>query len=160
MPKTISVVKIRFFIFSVYVYTKILNLKYKPGYRTDHSLVFIEINLGKSVRGKSFWKLNVSFLHDKEHVDIVKRKIYETVKDYSKQIEVNTNNSPQHSISGLDMFEILKLRIRGRTIPYSIHKNKEKRQKLLEEKIEHLENEIVKDVQSSKTDTYIQQIIN
>ena len=60
------------------------------------------------------------------------------------------------------MFEILKLRIRGRTIPYSIRKNKEKRQKqkLLEEKIENLENELVKVVESSDTDTHIQQIMD
>ena len=76
--------------------------------------------------GKGFWKLNVSLLQSKEYVDIVKREIHKTVKDYSMQIEVNTNNSPQYSISAQDMFETLKLRIRGRTIPYSIRKNKEK----------------------------------
>ena len=32
------------------------------------------------------------------------------------QIEVNTNNSPQYSISAQDIFETLKLGIRGRTI--------------------------------------------
>ena len=60
------------------------------------------------------------------------------------------------------MFEILKLRIRGRTIPYSIHKNKGKRQKQkpLEEKIEHLENELVKVVESANTDSQIQQIMD
>ena len=42
----------------------------------------------KSVRGKGFWKLNVSLLHDKEYV--VKREIQETVKDYLIQIEVDT----------------------------------------------------------------------
>ena len=59
-----------------------------------------------------------------------------------------------------DMFEILKLHIRGRTIPYSIRKNKEKWQKLLEEKIEHLENELFKVGESSNTDTHIQQIMD
>ena len=126
------------------MYANILNQKYKPGYRTDHSLVFIEIDLAKSVRGKNLGKLNVSLLHDKEYVDIVKTEIQGTVKGYSRQIEEDTNNGPQYSISAQDMLEILKLRIRGRTIPYSIHKNKEKRQKqkLLEEKLEHLENEL------------------
>ena len=74
------------------MYAKILNQKYKPGYRTDHSLVFIEIDLVKSVRGKGFWKLNVSLLHDKEYVYIMKREIQETVKNYLIQIEVDTNN--------------------------------------------------------------------
>ena len=91
------------------------------------------------MKGNSFWKLNVSLLHDKEYVDIVKREIQETVKDYLMQTEVNSNNSPQYSISGQDMFEILKLCICGRTIPHSICKNTvtEKRQKpkLFEEKI-------------------------
>ena len=76
------------------------------------------------MRGKGFWKLNVSLLHDKEYVDIVKRERQETVKDYSMQIEVDTNNWLQYSISVQDMLEILKLRIRGRTIPYSIRKIK------------------------------------
>ena len=67
MPKTISVVKIRFFIVSVDVYAKILNQKYKPGYM-DHSLVFIEIDFGKPVRGKGFWKFIFSLLHDKEYM--------------------------------------------------------------------------------------------
>ena len=143
--KPFQLSRLDFFIVSVDVHDKILNQKYKPGYRTDHSLVFIEIDLAKSVRGKGFWKLNVSLLHDKEYADIVKREIHETVKVYLMQIEVNTNNSPQYSISAQVMFETLKLHIRGRTIPYFICKNKEKRQKqkLLEEKIEHLENEIV-----------------
>ena len=113
------------------------------------------------MKSKGFWKLNVSLLHDKEYVDIVKREIQETVKDYSIQIEVDTNNDPQCSISAQDMFEILKLRIRGKTIPYSIRKNKEKRQrqKLLEEKIDHLENKLVKVVESSNTNSQIQQIM-
>ena len=126
VPKNFQLSRLDFFIVSVDVYAKILNQKYKPRYRTDHSLVFIEIDLGKSVTGKGFWKLNVSLLQSKEYVDIVKREIHKTVKDYSMQIEVNTNNSPQYSISAQDMFETLKLRIRGRTIPYSIRKNKEK----------------------------------
>ena len=83
--------RLDFFIVSLAVYAKILKQNYKPGYRTDHSLVYIEIDLAKSVRGKGFWKINVSFLHDKEYVDIVKREIQETVKDYSIQIEVDTN---------------------------------------------------------------------
>ena len=160
--KPFQLSRLDFFIVSVDVYAKILKQNYKPGYRTDHSLVFIEIDLAKSVRGKGFWKLNVSLLHDKEYVDIVKREIQETVKDYSIQIEADTNNGPQYSISAQDMFEILKLRIRGRTIPYSKRKNKEKwqKQKLLEEKIEHLENELSKVVESSNTDSHIQQIMN
>ena len=52
--KPFQLSRFNFFIVSVDVYAKILNQKYKPGYRTDHSLVFIEIDLAKSVRGKGF----------------------------------------------------------------------------------------------------------
>ena len=52
-------------------------------------------------------------------MDILTREIQETKKDYSKQIDVDTNNSPQYSISAQDILEILKLGTHGRTIIYS-----------------------------------------
>ena len=151
--KPVQLSRLDFFIVSVDIYSKILRQKYTPGYRTDHSLVHIEIDLGKILRGRGFWKFNVSLLHDKEYVNIVKQEIQETVKDYSIKNSHSTNKN-QHFISAQDMFEILKLRIRGRTIPFSVCKNKERKEKekLFEKNIEQYENEIAKQSKSPNTD--------
>ena len=44
----------------------------KPGYRTDHSSVELELKLSDFTCGKGFWKFNNSLLYDKDFVEKVK----------------------------------------------------------------------------------------
>ena len=106
------------------------NVQIKPGYRTDHSSVELELKLSDFERGKGFWKMNNSLLKDKEYVNKVKQTIHTVVEKYAIPI-YNKNNL--HNISPDDIqfilddqsfFEQILLEIRGMTISYASYKNK------------------------------------
>ena len=67
---------------------------------------------GIEKQGKGFWKFNASLVKDKEYVDLVKRCIEET------KVE---NNSL--SDKGL-LWDLIKCKLRGLTISYSVMKRK------------------------------------
>ena len=47
----------------------------KPGFRTDHSLITINILENNQNRGRGFWKLNTSLLIDNTYTDKIKKSI-------------------------------------------------------------------------------------
>ena len=51
------------------------------GYRSDHSLVGIELNIENSERGKGFWQFNSALLKEKEYVTLVKNEINKLIID-------------------------------------------------------------------------------
>ena len=51
-------------------------------YRTDHSLVIMNMIVTHQERGRGFWKFNNSLLSDSEYVKLVKECINETIEDY------------------------------------------------------------------------------
>ena len=48
-----------------------------PSYRSDHSMVTLELNFTNFIQGKSYWKHNSSLLSDIEYLNIIKEKIKE-----------------------------------------------------------------------------------
>ena len=78
------------------------NIKHIPSYKSDHSIVMMEIDLYKNAkRGKGFWKLNESILRNKESLQQINNvidAIIEKTSDYEecirwekiKEISVNT----------------------------------------------------------------------
>ena len=40
-----------------------------PSYKSDHSIISIEYNSEIQARGKGFWKVNSSLLHDRDFVE-------------------------------------------------------------------------------------------
>ena len=66
-------------------YTDIL-----AGFKTDHSMVTIQVVLHTNARGPGFWKLN-TFLSETEHINQIKTTI-ESVKDeYQNDKSVNVS---------------------------------------------------------------------
>lgn len=111
--------------------------KLMPGYRTDHSLVKVDITFGNMARGSGVWKLNTSLLKDAIYVGMVKDTIKNTVNMY--KVEGHENNEiHSFSVSDQMLFEMLKMEIRGMTIKYSSQK---KKQNIAHEK--RLNNEIL-----------------
>ena len=45
------------------------------GYRTDHSIILLEMQVGDLTRGPGLWKFNESLLDDEEYVAIVEQCI-------------------------------------------------------------------------------------
>ena len=79
-----------------------------PGFRSDHSLITMSIQLHNEKRGRGFWKLNVSLLLDKEYVSKIRKVITDSYSLYRSQ-----GTAPDIT------WEVIKLDIRGETIKFS-----------------------------------------
>ena len=113
--------------------------KILPGYRSDHSMITVNLEFSEPIERRTFWKFNNSLLHDVAYVQKVKEEITKTKEEYttntSEQNEGETMNEPN---MGYQLFlEVLLMKIRGMTIQYAARKKK----KNLEE-MESLEKEI------------------
>jgi len=97
------------------------------GFKTDHSMVTIQIALHTNPRGPGFWKLNTSFLSETEYIHQIRTTI-EGVKDEYQN---------DKSVSASLLWEMIKLKVREQTLRYA----KTKKQKMLREE-EGLEKKI------------------
>ncbi len=121
------------------------NSKILPGYRTDHSLITLELKLSDQKRGRGLWTFNNSLLKDLDYVDIINKTIDETVQQYrtdKNNLDYDSSNV-QFDISDQLFFETLKIQIRGASIPYAARKKKmlNERENQLNRKIEEVHNE-------------------
>ena len=57
--------------------------KISPGYRSDHSLISITVDINKSTKGHSYWKFNNPLLKDPIYVHKIKETIKQTKLRYS-----------------------------------------------------------------------------
>ena len=132
----IKMARLDFFLVTPDIHAQIKKHTIGIGYRSDHSLIGIEIDTSETPRGKGFWKFNASLLRDSNYIQAVQNEIAQVVKDYT---QYNAKNEPQLITSKQMFWEVLKLRIRGMSIPYStarkkklIQDEREKEQKLKE----------------------------
>ena len=95
----------------------------------------IKIKLNTFVRGKGIWKHKTSLLRDKEYVDTINKKIEEVKAQYAALV-YNQNNIHhiendilQFTINVQLFLETLLMEIRGKSIAYSSHKSKLRRNK-------------------------------
>ena len=95
-----------------------------PGYKTDHSMVTMEITTNANPRGPGFWKLNTSFLSDIDYISKIKDTIQQTKNEYS--------NDP--FVSPALLWEMIKLKVRESSLYYS--KERKKKSALQEDEIE------------------------
>lgn len=120
------------------------NISIKPGYRSDHSAVIMEIKFNSFTKGHGLWKFNNSLLHDEVYVEKVKQTIQLVKETFLKN---PTNYADDlyyfYTIDDSTFLEILLMEIRGINISYASYKKKEreKQEKLLYEEIEQLESE-------------------
>ena len=95
----------------------------KPGYRSDHSILELDITFCNFIRGKGIWKLNCSILKDKEYLI----QMNKAIDDETSRYNMATNDSvmrPNDNISYSLLLEVILLRLRGETIKYSTIKKK------------------------------------
>ncbi|KAK3107474.1 hypothetical protein FSP39_015361 [Pinctada imbricata] len=140
--------RLDFFLISSELLSLIENTEIKPGYRTDHSIINLNIKFSNFKRGKGFWRFNNTLLKDKEYLKLVNETITEVKLQYA------TTNYERNEIQDIDpnnitltiddqlFLETLIVIIRGNTISYSTAKKRELIQQTenLEKKIEKLEN--------------------
>jgi exonuclease III len=67
--------RLDFFLISSILYTDMEKTSILPGYRSDHSMIFLSISLGKFKKGRSYWKFNNSLLKDIDYTNNIKHVI-------------------------------------------------------------------------------------
>ena len=106
-------------------------VKINPSYRSDHSLVFLELKTEGRKYGKQYWKFNDSLLKDKTYISMKKQFILDVKKQYAVPVYNldNIENIPDELIefqmNNQLFFEVLLMEIRGKTISYATYKKKE-----------------------------------
>ena len=97
-----------------------------PGLFSDHSIIFLEIDLDNLAKGPGWWKFNNSLLHDGDYVNEIKHLL------------VEMNSTPD--LNPNDLWDFTKYKVKGFSIEYCKKKNArlKKEEKELEENIKVL----------------------
>ena len=138
-----------------------------PSYRSDHSMITLELNYTNFIHGKSYWKHNKSLLSDIEYLNLINEKILEVKRQYALPIynleNLNTvpNEELQLVINDQLFLDVLLMEIRGKSISYASFKNKnrETREKDLTKTIADLENNETEDT-AKQLETLKNELIN
>ena len=108
----------------------------RAGYRSDHSIVVLQIEVLQKRRGPGLWKFNDSLLNDKDYDDVIKQLIINVIKQYAVPIYAdNFLSDPmnfdqiQFTISDHLFYETLLMMIRGETVKFSKRKARKNREK-------------------------------
>ena len=107
-----------------------------PGYKTDHSMITLQISLHSNKRGRGFWKLNTSLLKDIEYVNRIKLIINRTKEEYANDETVDPSL----------LWEMVKMKVREESIKFGAHKKKkiEEKQEEIEQSIAFLEKNLAR----------------
>ena len=69
--------RLDFFLISQSVIGDVTNTDIVPGYKTDHSMITLDLSLHANSRGPGLWKLNTSLLTETAYVNLIKTTIKE-----------------------------------------------------------------------------------
>ena len=121
-----------------------------PGYKTDHSLVVLNLTDGGIKHGKGSWKFNNLLLEEPEYIETIKTAIKHVKEIYSatpyniSELDNIPHDELELMINDQLFFEMLLLEIRGKTIAYSSRRkrNQDKTEANLMNEIQTLQNDI------------------
>jgi len=133
--KARSTLQVRFFSCRSDHLCNTLSADILPGYKTDHSVITIQISLHSNNRGQDFWKLSTSLLNDIEYVKKIRVIIKETRNEYGKDDSVNPSL----------LWEMVKMKVREESLKYGASKKREisRREEEIEQSIAKLEKCLV-----------------
>ena len=140
--------RLDYFIISENLLQNIALAEIEPGYRTDHSITTLEINLGNiNQRTRTYWKFNNSLLKDAKYIEETKTIINKVKSQYCalvyniEQLDSIDSETLELQINDALFFDTLLMEIRGKTIAYSSYKKKQSDiiEKRLLSEIEELE---------------------
>ena len=105
-----------------------------PGFKTDYSMVTLNVALHSNPRGKGLWKLNTSLLSEMRYVQEIKTTIDSTVIQYKDDTSVNPAL----------LWEMIKLKVREKSTSHAAYENvvTRKREEMLEREIALLERHL------------------
>ena len=82
--------RIDFFLVSNSLLPFVQKAKIEPGCFSDYSVVILDIDFSKFMRGRGFWKFNNSLVYDPDYVAIVKNTIKRVTTQYAN-VDENPN---------------------------------------------------------------------
>ena len=131
--KSLQQARLDFFLISETLMQYVNKSTIESSYRSDHSIVTLELNFANFSHGKSYWKHNNSLLSDPEYLLHINKKIPEVKKQYAlpiynlDELERIPNEEIQFTVNDLLFLDTLLMEVRGQSIPYSSYKNKQKK---------------------------------
>ena len=142
--------RLDFFLISEALLPSVNKSSVEASYRSDHSMIILDISFIQFQKGKPLWKHNNSLLHDKDYIKLINEKIDEIKRQYALPVYdiENIQNIPddqiQFTINDQLFLETLLMELRGKSISYSSYKKKEreKRETDLIKNIEALESNL------------------
>ena len=119
--------RLDFFLVSQSLMCNVTHTDISAGFKTDHSMMTIQIAIHSNPRGPGFWKLNTSFLSETDYINQIRATIEDVKDKYQSDKSVNASL----------LWEMIKLKVREQTLRYA----KIKKAKMLQEE-EELERKI------------------
>jgi exonuclease III len=136
--------RLDFFLISETLLTFVKSADIQYGYRSDHSIISLELAFTQETQRTTSWKFNSSLLKDHKYVEEINTTITKTKIEYaaSPYDPNNINSIPlqdlQLTISDQLFLDVLIMNIRTKTIEYSSKKKKE---------IDQKEKQLINDIQ-------------
>ena len=126
-----------------------------PSYRSDHSIVELDLTLHKFEIGKGIWKLNTGLLKNPEYLNMInsiidEEKLKYAIPIYNHDHIIKTDEELTFTIDDDTFLEFVYLRIRGESIKFS--------SKLKKKQNENLENKLIKDIRSLEEQDNLEEI--
>ena len=103
-----------------------------PGFKTDHSMITLNITIHSNPRGPGFWKLNTSLLSDTEYIGLIKQTIAQTKEEYKND----------ESINPALLWDMIKLREKSLSFAAAKTRKTTLKEQDLEKRIAFLEREL------------------
>ena len=125
--------------------------KIHPGYRSDHSLLEINIQLNSFKRGRGLWKFNCSLLQNKDYIHTINETIDEVKLRYCSPVynphfvKQNCKFDLQFGIEYDLLLEMMLLKIRDITTKFSINLKKANMRE---------ETQIIKEIEKIETNPH------
>ena len=117
--------RLDYFIVSVSLTDLIADCNIKPGYRSDHSILELNLVVNPFQRGRGLWKLNCSLLKNPEYLNMINHTIQDVLLSYVVpvyNIEFITESNferLQFVIADDVLLEMIMFKIREVTINFS-----------------------------------------
>ena len=129
------------------------NSEIESGYRSDHSVVILELNFTNFKQGRPYSKCNNSLLSDIDYINQINEKILEVKQQYAlpvynqEDLDKLPNEEIQFTINDQLFLDVLLMEIRGKSISYASFKTNERdtKEKYLLKTIADLENNETED---------------
>ena len=152
-PTPLQQSRLDYFLISENLLTNVKETDILYGYRTDHSLITVDLLITNESKRRTFWKFNSSLLRDHKYINIVKQTITEVKHQYAAFpyaqdfLEKIPPEDLHLTISDQLFLDVLIMKIREKTIYFSINKKRESddKEEQLEKEIQSLEKEIPSD---------------